>query len=478
MCDEPGAPRQQGTPQAVRPSAAHLAEVQGSVALQLSLKGEHYRFSLERRIGKIVQRKNEKGQLRWYRLSLGDPITSKTDAEREANRLKVAIEDGSLIEGSLSRSALAALTLDQLRLLRRQNQLRARVRANLVPLQGEQLPLLATGLNRRLDERAQMRPARGEQSVPFPRLQPTLPGVFAFQLHHGLRSPLERRPLEIHQPDRPIETGPQKRQVAVRRHDVPPGGSDFPKLLQRGEVDVRDEPIPKAAQLARRQCQHHALDRAIMYRSFWRLRDSWRCTTPNISVRNGRRSPRRIPISTRLQALLAMRRAGPDGVAHPPNAYVFGNDVGQRVTSFKRAWESAVVRAHDHTPEERREGKRRTRTPACAAAFKAINLHFHDLRHAGSTAAYRSRRSGTGSGTRTSARRRRTWRARSPANTKRCAPSKSVRPICKLLQAEAVQGTTRGYSRVRTRTEIHRKPQEGITEQDWVMLSSQGCACR
>lgn len=78
-------------------------------------EGEHYRFTLERQIGKIVRRQNAKGQWRWYRdrAALGERITTKTDAEREANRLKVAIEDGTLIE-STDRPVLATLTLSQL----------------------------------------------------------------------------------------------------------------------------------------------------------------------------------------------------------------------------------------------------------------------------------------------------------------------------------------------------------------------------
>jgi integrase len=98
---------------------------------------------------------------------------------------------------------------------------------------------------------------------------------------------------------------------------------------------------------------------------------------------------RRIPISTRLAAILAMRRAGPDGVEHKPTAYVFGNEIGQRATTFKRAWERAVLVAHGHKAEyimrpAKSEGQKSVKTamltPESRTQLRAINLHFHDLR--------------------------------------------------------------------------------------------------
>ncbi len=90
------------------------------------------------------------------------------------------------------------------------------------------------------------------------------------------------------------------------------------------------------------------------------------------------RRDRRIPISTRLAPVLAMRRSGPDGRPHPPTAYVFGNEVGQRVTSVRRIWQAAVLRAHGHRPTY--NPHTRTLTPDCRALLQTINLHFHDLR--------------------------------------------------------------------------------------------------
>jgi integrase len=65
---------------------------------------------------------------------------------------------------------------------------------------------------------------------------------------------------------------------------------------------------------------------------------------------------RTIPVSGRLNAILEMRRLDPDGNPHPPGAYVFGNEIGQRLLDVKTAWRLTCQRANI-------EG-----------------LHFHDLR--------------------------------------------------------------------------------------------------
>jgi integrase len=83
-----------------------------------------------------------------------------------------------------------------------------------------------------------------------------------------------------------------------------------------------------------------------------------------------------IPIGTRLRAELAMRQHGADGKKPDPNAFVFGNEVGEQTKSVRRQWEDAVLSAYGHTPCRKR-GKL---TPASQAAFREIDLHIHDLR--------------------------------------------------------------------------------------------------
>jgi integrase len=66
--------------------------------------------------------------------------------------------------------------------------------------------------------------------------------------------------------------------------------------------------------------------------------------------------PRRIPISTALRPILEGRRLDPAGYPLPPDAFVFGDEIGRRRGSIKTAWRLACKRA------------------------KMVDLHFHDLR--------------------------------------------------------------------------------------------------
>ena len=75
---------------------------------------------------------------------------------------------------------------------------------------------------------------------------------------------------------------------------------------------------------------------------------------PAAKTKTGR--DRVVPISSRLKAILEMRRNDPAGEPHGPKAYVFGNEIGQRTLSIKTAWRLACKRAGIE------------------------DLHFHDLR--------------------------------------------------------------------------------------------------
>ena len=58
--------------------------------------------------------------------------------------------------------------------------------------------------------------------------------------------------------------------------------------------------------------------------------------------------------------------------------YVFGDGAGLKVANVKRAWQTAVVKAHEHTPTW---AKGNALAPESRQAFRAIDLTFHDLRH-------------------------------------------------------------------------------------------------
>jgi integrase len=57
------------------------------------------------------------------------------------------------------------------------------------------------------------------------------------------------------------------------------------------------------------------------------------------------RRERVIPISSRLLAILEMRRHDPAGREMPAEAYVFGNAIGRRVKSVREAWNNAATKA-------------------------------------------------------------------------------------------------------------------------------------
>ena len=54
---------------------------------------------------------------------------------------------------------------------------------------------------------------------------------------------------------------------------------------------------------------------------------------------------RSVPITNRLRQVLDARRTGPDGRAHGPNAYVFGNEVGEPIGTVRTAWLATCRRA-------------------------------------------------------------------------------------------------------------------------------------
>ena len=68
------------------------------------------------------------------------------------------------------------------------------------------------------------------------------------------------------------------------------------------------------------------------------------------------RDLRVLPVLSELRAVLEMRRTDPAGQPLPPEAYVFGNAVGQRRVTIKTAWRNTCRRAG------------------------ITDLHFHDLR--------------------------------------------------------------------------------------------------
>lgn len=74
--------------------------------------GDAYRFSLERQVRRVV--KDAKGVWKRNRATLGDRITDKTAALRERDRLRTAIDAGTLQGSGADRPLASTLTLTQL----------------------------------------------------------------------------------------------------------------------------------------------------------------------------------------------------------------------------------------------------------------------------------------------------------------------------------------------------------------------------
>jgi integrase len=73
-----------------------------------------------------------------------------------------------------------------------------------------------------------------------------------------------------------------------------------------------------------------------------------------------------------------MVRCDPAGEELPRQARIFGDALGQPVGSIRKSWQTAVLLAHGHTP---RWTTTKALAPDSRAALRAIDLHFHDLRH-------------------------------------------------------------------------------------------------
>lgn len=85
---------------------------------------------------------------------------------------------------------------------------------------------------------------------------------------------------------------------------------------------------------------------------------------------------RLIPISARLAAVLDMANTSPAGEKYSPTACVFG-ELGEPLGSIKKAWATAVLKAHGIKPVWVAGG---ALSSECRAHLRSIDLRFHDLR--------------------------------------------------------------------------------------------------
>ena len=105
------------------------------------------------------------------------------------------------------------------------------------------------------------------------------------------------------------------------------------------------------------------------------------------------RKTRHLPISARLAGVLEMvrtalekflsttdaaRLSDQERAALVARCYVLGDETGARVGNVKRAWETAILKAHGHIPKW---AGSHGLSQVTRATLTAIDLHFHDLRH-------------------------------------------------------------------------------------------------
>ena len=75
--------------------------------------------------------------------------------------------------------------------------------------------------------------------------------------------------------------------------------------------------------------------------------------------------------------MLELRRYDPDGQEFNPEAYVFGNELGERLKNYQKAWSTLRLRAIGHGPHWGPNGRFLL---CCREEIAKMNLHLHDLR--------------------------------------------------------------------------------------------------
>lgn len=349
---------------------------------------EVYRFSLERRIGQVVR--DADGTWKRDRATLGDRLTSKTEAEDERDRLRTAIRAGTLQQQpEADQPQQQTLTLAQLMKTYRTRHVEVNrpdtlkntdyqigliLRTELERLDGRRRPfgdwLVADITADTIEQFQQIRIKRAK--VGANRDLALLRSMFSWAVgkDHVERTPFKKGTEVVIRLSRELK----------RRRRLRPGEGE-PLLAACG---------PRLRALVEAALETGCRKGELLSMQWEQVRFEPKAELFLPAVKTKTKTDRSVPISTRLHAILDMRRHDPAGKEHPPQAYVFGNEVGERVKSLKRAWQRAVLKAHGHKPEYvvkvdgAGETARRIRTalltPASREAYRAIDLRFHDLR--------------------------------------------------------------------------------------------------
>jgi hypothetical protein len=89
-----------------------------------------------------------------------------------------------------------------------------------------------------------------------------------------------------------------------------------------------------------------------------------------------------VPITTqRLRAVLDWLRVDVEGKPKSDEPLVFSNEIGEPLPHFHDTWVRTVLKAHAITPKWSARHNYKGLSPECKAAYRRINLRWHDIRH-------------------------------------------------------------------------------------------------
>lgn len=283
-------------------------------------KGVHYRFSLERELGR--------------------PVTSKIEAADEGDRLRRAIRAGTLRVPKPEVEPMLVLTFRAFaetwkerrgnQLVRpRDNEYRLELIQAFVPpgRNGQTFGDMPLDHIRTGDVEAfrDARKAKGRSACTVNHDLKLLRKMFNWAIRRGY---IERTPFKIGTEPAIMLDKEIPRDRRFQNED------DEQKLLDNAD------PYLRAVIIA-------LLDTACRLGEIlslqWKDVNLERRELTIQAVKAKTRTSRILPISSRLVSTLEMRRLGPDGKELGPETYVFGNETGEQIASVREAWE--IVRS-------------------------------------------------------------------------------------------------------------------------------------
>ena len=290
-------------------------------------KGHHYRFSLDREVG--------------------HPITSKTEAEKEADRLRTAIREGRFRQRADAPHTEIAQAQSELTFRRfaedwkklrgvelvnaKDNEHRIK-KVNSFALPGT--PPLVFGDKRLssittedIEAFRAARKADGLSSVTVNHDLKLLRKMFNWGIRKGY---LKSTPFKVES----VNTISLDREIPRNWRFNSDG--DEQKLLDAANPHLRAVVIA-LLDTAARPGEILSLQ--------WKDVNLERRELVIRAEKSKSRTERIVPISTRLLATLEMRKLDPAGEPFQPAAYVFGDALGRRVKSVRTAWENVCEKA-------------------------------------------------------------------------------------------------------------------------------------